>query len=48
MLRVYTCVVHEHDLRLVALAGLIAILGSYTAIDLLWHVRRLQRFRQRI
>jgi diguanylate cyclase (GGDEF)-like protein len=38
VLRVYDCVAHLHDLRLVAVAALIAILGSHTAISLLRHV----------
>lgn len=39
---VYTCVVDKHDLRLVVLAGLICCLASFTAINLLHHVRRTQ------
>ena len=35
MLKVYGCLVHEHDLRLVVLAIVIASLGSYTSISLL-------------
>jgi diguanylate cyclase len=37
---VYNCLVHEHDLRLVALAAVICALASFTAISLLHHVRR--------
>ncbi len=40
MLRVYTCIVVEHDLRLVALAALVCALASYTAVSLLHHVGR--------
>lgn len=42
MLRVYSCLVYEHDLRLVVLAGLICLLASFTAINLLHHVLRTQ------
>ncbi|HEX8217128.1 MAG TPA: MHYT domain-containing protein, partial [Allosphingosinicella sp.] len=31
MLRVFTCIVHEHDLRLVLVAGLICLLATFTA-----------------
>jgi len=34
MLRVYSCITQQHDLRLVALAGLICLLASYTAFSL--------------
>jgi diguanylate cyclase (GGDEF)-like protein/PAS domain S-box-containing protein len=34
MLRVYACVTQQHDLRLVALAGLICLLAAYTAFSL--------------
>src|SRR5438093_1246503 len=40
MLRVYTCIVHEHDLRLVVLAAIVCSLASFTAINLVHHVRR--------
>ena len=40
MLRVYTCIVQEHDLRLVVLAAVVCLLASFTAINLLHHVRR--------
>lgn len=47
MLKVYTCIVQEHDLRLVVLAALVCTLASFTAIGLLHHVRhstdRMQR-----
>ncbi|HEV2676534.1 MAG TPA: EAL domain-containing protein [Aliidongia sp.] len=34
MLRIYVCITQQHDLRLVALAGLICLLASYTAFSL--------------
>ncbi len=40
MLKVYTCLVQEHDLRLVVLAALVCALASFTAINMLHHVRR--------
>src|SRR5580700_8047881 len=40
MLTIYNCIVTEHDLRLVGLAAVICALASFTAISLLWHVRR--------
>jgi diguanylate cyclase len=40
MLKVYNCIVGQHDLRLVALAALVCALASFTAINLLHHVRR--------
>ena len=39
MLTVYNCVVHAHDLRLVGLAAAICMLASFTAVNLLHHVR---------
>jgi diguanylate cyclase len=39
MLKVYNCIAHAHDLRLVGLAALICTLASFTAINLLYHVR---------
>lgn len=39
MLRIYYCLHNEHDLRLVALAGLICIAASMTAVTLLRHAR---------
>lgn len=39
MLTVYNCIVHAHDLRLVGLAAVICLLASFTAINLLNHVR---------
>jgi diguanylate cyclase (GGDEF)-like protein/PAS domain S-box-containing protein len=40
MLTVYNCIVYEHDLRLVALAAIICMLASLTAVSLLHHVRK--------
>jgi diguanylate cyclase (GGDEF)-like protein/PAS domain S-box-containing protein len=40
MLAVYSCIVNDHDLRLVALAAVICALASFTAISLLRHVRK--------
>ncbi len=40
MFKVYSCIVTEHDLRLVVLAALICALASFTAINLLHHVQR--------
>jgi diguanylate cyclase (GGDEF)-like protein len=39
MLRVYACVVEEHDLRLVLLAGLICLLAAFTAFSILEQAR---------
>src|SRR3981189_2034068 len=39
MLKIYNCVITEHDLRLVALAALICVLASFAAINLLRHAR---------
>ncbi len=39
MLTVYNCIVHAHDLRLVALAAIICALASFAGINLLHHVR---------
>src|ERR1700692_3592982 len=39
MFKVYNCIIGEHDLRLVALAAVVCSLASFTAIDLLHHVR---------
>jgi diguanylate cyclase len=39
VLTVYNCIAHAHDLRLVGLAALICALASFTAINLLHHVR---------
>jgi diguanylate cyclase (GGDEF)-like protein/PAS domain S-box-containing protein len=40
MLKIYNCVAHEHDLRLVGLAAFICVLASLTAINLLRHARK--------
>jgi len=40
MLRVYNCIVAEHDLKLVVLAAGICALASWAAINLLRHARR--------
>ena len=40
MLAVYSCIVNDHDLRLVLLAAVICALASFTAISLLHHVRK--------
>jgi diguanylate cyclase (GGDEF)-like protein/PAS domain S-box-containing protein len=40
MLKVYNCIAHAHDLRLVGLAALICVLASLTAINLLRHARK--------
>jgi NO-binding membrane sensor protein with MHYT domain len=34
MFQVFTCLTVEHDLRLVAVAGLVCFLASLTAVDL--------------
>jgi PAS domain S-box-containing protein len=40
VLAVYSCIVNDHDLRLVVLAAVICALASITAISLLHHVRK--------
>ena len=40
MLTVYSCIVREHNLVLVALAAVVCVLASFTAINFLNHVRR--------
>ncbi|MFI5013991.1 MAG: EAL domain-containing protein [Hyphomicrobiales bacterium] len=40
MLTVYSCIVYEHNLLLVALAAVICALASFTAINFLNHVRK--------
>jgi NO-binding membrane sensor protein with MHYT domain len=42
-LKVYTCIATQLDLRLVALAALICVLASFTAVNLLHHVGRSER-----
>jgi diguanylate cyclase (GGDEF)-like protein/PAS domain S-box-containing protein len=39
MLRVYACIVHEHDFRLVILAGIICLLAAVTAFSILDRAR---------
>ena len=39
MLRVYTCIVHEHDLRFVAVAGLVCLLAAFTAFSIFERAR---------
>jgi NO-binding membrane sensor protein with MHYT domain len=34
MFRVFACLVNEHDLRFVVIAGLVCFLASFTAINL--------------
>jgi diguanylate cyclase (GGDEF)-like protein len=45
MLRVYTCIVQEHDLRLVLLAGLICLLAAFTAFCIFERAREAGRRR---
>src|ERR1700686_5857838 len=40
MFKVYNCIAHAHDLRLVGLAALICVLASFAAINLLRHARK--------
>ena len=44
MLKVYSCLVHEHDLRLVGLAALVCIVASFAAVTFLHHVLRTQGY----
>jgi diguanylate cyclase (GGDEF)-like protein/PAS domain S-box-containing protein len=39
MLRVYSCIVHEHDFRLVIVAGIICLLAAVTAFSILERAR---------
>ncbi len=48
MLTVYTCIVSEHDLRLVVLAAIVCALASLTAVNLLHHVGRSEGTKQSI
>jgi NO-binding membrane sensor protein with MHYT domain len=41
MFRVFSCLVTEHDLRLVVIAGLVCFLASFTAINLFGRARLL-------
>lgn len=40
MLKIYSCIATAHDLRLVALAALVCVLASFTAINLLRYARK--------
>lgn len=40
MLRVYTCLVQDHDLKLLGLAALICVLSCFASISLLRHAKR--------
>jgi diguanylate cyclase (GGDEF)-like protein/PAS domain S-box-containing protein len=48
MLKVYTCIVTQHDLRLVVLAAFICALASFAAVNLLHHIGHSQREMRRI
>ena len=48
MLKVYNCIVGEHDLRLVVLAAVVCSLASLTAFSLLHHVRRTTGYLQTV
>ncbi|RWX58475.1 MHYT domain-containing protein, partial [Mesorhizobium sp. M2A.F.Ca.ET.039.01.1.1] len=48
MLKVYTCIATQHDLRLVALAAFICALASFTAVNLLHHVGRSESEMRRV
>ena len=39
MLKIYSCITHAHDLRLVILAAIVCALASFAAINLLRHAR---------
>src|SRR3954469_25582290 len=39
MLRIYSCIVHDHDYRLVIVAGVICLLASLTAFSILAQAR---------
>src|ERR1700736_4209928 len=40
MYKIYNCIAHAHDLRLVGLAALVCVLASFAAINLLRHARK--------
>jgi diguanylate cyclase len=40
MLKIYSCIVDAHDLRLVGLAAIVCVLASYAAINLLRHAAK--------
>ena len=44
----YACVVHEHDLNLLALAALVCLVGVYSTVPLAVHAYRCQRRRRRL
>ena len=48
MFRVMTCLTGDHDLRLVALAGLICFLASYAAVSLLHRAVASNRVARRV
>jgi diguanylate cyclase (GGDEF)-like protein/PAS domain S-box-containing protein len=48
MLTVYDCIVHAHDLRLVAVAAIICALASFTTINLTHHVLRSEKRSRRL
>jgi diguanylate cyclase (GGDEF)-like protein len=43
MMKIYTCIATEHDLRLVVLAAIVCALASFAAISLLHHSRNAPR-----
>ena len=45
MLRIYSCIVHDHDYRLVIVAGVICLLASLTAFSILEQARSAQQRR---
>nr|WP_306467243.1 bifunctional diguanylate cyclase/phosphodiesterase [Limimaricola sp. G21655-S1] len=45
---VYTCIVTEHDLRLVVLAACVCAVASFAAVNLLHHVGRSDRLMRRV
>jgi diguanylate cyclase (GGDEF)-like protein len=47
VLRLYHCIADQHDLRLVILAALIALLGAYTGLTLLRHAATFDARRRR-
>jgi NO-binding membrane sensor protein with MHYT domain len=47
MYAVFNCIAYEHDLRLVGLAAVICAVASFTAINMLHHVRRSSAYMRR-
>jgi diguanylate cyclase (GGDEF)-like protein/PAS domain S-box-containing protein len=45
MLRVYTCLTEQHDLRLILVAGIICLFAAFTAFTLFEQARSARRFR---